>query len=538
MTNCKNFARSALLACLALSACRVGPNYVRPGPIASSTYKEAALFRPAAPADAIDRGAWWALFGDPDLDRLAEQVAIANQDVLVAEATYRQELGLVREQRAALFPTVGVSAGYSRSGSLGTSGGTILPGTGVPGTGTGTGTGGTGTGTGLGTNPGFGTNPGTGTGTGTGTGVGTGTGTTTTFISNGGASNRFNFGASASWAPDVFGGTRRGLESVRRSAEASAADLANMRLSLQGSLVLDYLQMRSFDAERGVLDATIVAYRRDLEITNNRYKVGVAGKTDVLQAETQLLNAQVSSADLMRQRGILEHAVAVLAGRAPGNLAIARRANWQPVTPTPPPGIPSALLERRPDIAAAERRVAAANARIGVAVAAFYPNITLSASSSQSAGSLGSLFSTGANIWSLGGNIAQTLLDFGARKARVAQARAVYDQTVAQYRSTTLVAFRQVEDFLLGVRLLNDEYGLQSRSAAASSEAEQLTRNQYKAGQVSFTNVIVAETTALSARRAAIQAGYARQASAAQLIQALGGGWTVANAAPPVRPVR
>jgi len=497
--------RSSLLACLALSACKVGPTYVRPAPISSTAYKEAALFRPATPADAMDRGHWWTLFGDPDLDALAAQVARANQDVIASAATYREALGLVREQRAALFPTLGVSGGYTRSGTLGN--GTVVTTTGTGGIG-GTGTGSTGTGTG-------------------------------TSISSGSRSNdRFEFGANASWTPDIFGGTRRGVDAVRRSAEASAADLANLRLTLQGELVVDYLQLRSFDAERAVLDATIVAYKRDLEITDNRYKVGVAAKTDVLQAETQLLNAQVSSADLVRQRGVLEHAIAVLAGRAPGDLTIAPRAGWTPVTPAPPPGIPSGLLERRPDIAAAERRVAAQNERIGVAVAAYYPNITLSASGTQSAGGIGSLFGTAANVWSLGASIAQTLLDFGARRARVAQARAAYDQTVAQYRSVTLAAFREVEDQLLGVRLLGDEYRLQSRSAAASSEAEQLTRNQYKAGQVGFTNVIVAETTALSARRAAIQAGFNGQAAAARLIQALGGGWSTGVADPPVRSAR
>ncbi len=467
-------ARFALGAFLILAACKAGPNYVRPAAIQSLGYKEAALFRPASPADALDRGPWWRLFGDPDLDALAEQVAANNQDVAASAAAYREALGLVREQRAALFPTVGANADYTRSGSLGST-------------------------------------------------------------STSSRADRFNFGATASWTPDLFGGTRRGLEASRRSAEASAADLANMRLALQGELVIDYLQLRSFDAERAALDATIVAYRRDLEITNNRYKVGVAAKTDVLQAETQLLNAQVSSADLVRQRGVLEHAVAVLVGRAPADVAIAVRSTWTPTTPAPPPGIPSALLERRPDIAAAERRVAAQNARVGVAIAAFYPNVTLSASGTQSAGGIASLFATAANSWSLGANIAQTLLDFGARRARVAQSRALYDQTVAQYRSVTLAAFRQVEDQLLGTRVLGDEYVLQARSAAASSEAEALTRNQYKAGQVGFTNVIVAETQALTARRATIQAGFARQSAAAQLIQALGGGWSVETALPPVR---
>lgn len=496
----KSLFQPALGALTILAACKAGPNYVRPAAISSAQYKESALFRPATPADAIDRGPWWRLFGDPELDRLAALVAANNQDVVASAAAYREAVQLVREQRAALFPTVGVNAGVSRSGSLGASRTTIVAPT----------TGGAGTGA-------------------------TGTGGTTSTISSGGDSSRFNFGATASWTPDLFGGTRRGIEAARRSAEASAADLANLALARQSELVIDYLQLRSYDAEKIVLDETTKAYARDLQINKNRYVAGVAAKRDVLQAETQLLNAQVSAADLVRARGILEHAIAVLVGRAPAGLTIAPRAQWKPTTPTPPPGFPSALLERRPDVAAAERRVAAQNARVGVAAAAFFPDVTLSGSISQSASSIGSLFALGSNVWSLGSNIAYTLLEFGARRARVAEARALYDQTVAQYRQITLTAFQQVEDDLLATRVLDQEYGLQTRSAAASSQAEALTRNQYKAGQVDYTTVVVSETTALNARRAAIQAGYARQSAAAQLIQALGGGWSVATAVPPVR---
>lgn len=501
-------ARSALLALALLSACKAGPNYVRPAPLPTAGYKEAALFRPATPADALDRGPWWTLYRDPDLDRLAALVQTNNQNVLASAAVYREALGIVREQRAALFPTLDLSTGVTRSGSFGGGGGgtTIIntsPGTGGTGAG-GTGTGGTGTGTGGGT-----TTVGNGTGFSTGRSGGT----------------NLSLGISGSWTPDLFGGTRRGIESARRSAEADAADLANMRLALTGELVTDYLQLRSFDAERSVLDATSQAYARDLQITKNRYVAGVAAKSDVLQAQTQLLNAEVASADLVRQRGILEHAVAVLTGAAPSTLAIAPRATWTPVTPAPPPGIPSALLERRPDVAAAERRVAAANATVGVRIAAYYPNITLTGSSNQNGGGLGSLFSAVGNVWSLGANLAYTLLDFGARRARVAQARAAYDQTVAQYRQTTLTAFQQVEDNLLGVRILDQETQLDNEAATASTEAEQIAFNQYKAGTIAFTNVIVTQTTALTARRAAIQAAYAGQAASVALIQALGGGW-------------
>lgn len=531
-------SRVVVTAALLVSACKVGPNYVRPAPLPAPPYKEAGLFRPATPADALDRGPWWTLFRDPELSRLAELVQTNNQNVIASAAVYREALGIVREQRSALFPTLGTSAGYTRSGSIGGGGTTTILNTGGgTGSGTGTGPGGTGTGgtggTGTGGNGTGGTGTG-GTGTGgTGTG-GTGTGGSIGGLNNGGTgtsfstgrgNNNLTLGISGSWTPDLFGGTRRGIESARRSAEADAADLANMRLAMTGELVTNYLQLRSFDAERVVLDDTSKAYARDLQITKNRYVAGVAAKSDVLQAETQLLNAEVASADLVRQRGILEHAIAVLTGAAPSTLAIVARTAWTPVTPAPPPGIPSALLERRPDIAAAERRVAAANANVGVRIAAYYPNVTLTGSSDQSGGGLGSLFSAAGNVWSLGANIAYTLLDFGARRARVAEARAAYDQTVAQYRQTTLTAFEQVEDDLLGVRVLGEETVLQNEAAAASSEAEQIAINQYKAGTIAFTNVIVTQTTALTARRAAIQAAYAGQAASVALIQALGGGW-------------
>ena len=476
----------ALATMLALAACKAGPNYTTPTAITSPAFKEAALFRPAVPADATERGPWWQLFADPDLDRLATQVATANQDVITAEATYRQALGLVREQRAALFPTIGVSAGYTRTGSVGSGGRTTVVGGAVIG---------------------------------------------------GGArsSDSFRAALNGSWTPDLFGGVRRGIEQARANADASAADLANMRLALQGELVVDYLQLRAYDAERVVVDDTITAYRRDLAITRNRYAAGVAGKSDVLQAETQLLNAQVTSVDLGRQRGILEHAIAVLTGAPPAALTLAPRREWTPRVPAPPPGLPSTLLERRPDIAAAERRVAAASAGVGVQVAAYFPAITLSASTDQNARTLGDLFASSANLFTLGATISQTLFDFGARRARVAQARAALDRSVAQYRSVALGAFREVEDQLLSVTVQARESALRTRAAAASTEAEQIALNQYKAGTIAFTDVIVTQTTALNARRAAIQTTAARQAAAAQLIQALGGGWSVARADPPVR---
>lgn len=470
-----------LAALVALAACKAGPDYVRPAAPgqAAPAFKEAALFRPALPADALDRGPWWELFQDPELNALAAQVERANQDVLAAEANYRAATALVREVRSSLFPVITAATSYTRSGigaSSNQAGGTAL----------------------------------------------------------GGSGDRFQLNAGASWTPDLFGRVRRSIESARASQGASAADLANLRLALQGQLVVNYLQLRSLDEEERVLRATVAANRRDVEITNNRYRAGVAAKVDLVQAQAQLLNAETQLADIPRQRGVLEHAIAVLTGRPPVELTIPVQPGWRPVNPAVPPGIPSALLERRPDVAAAERRVAAANAQIGIETAAFFPDLTLTGSVGQTANSIGNLFNSAANVWSLGAQLFQTVFDAGARRARVAQSRAQWEATVADYRSTVLFAFQDVEDQLLGVRTLSQQYDLSRQSAARATEAENLIRNQYKAGQVAYSDVIVAQTQALSARRTAVQSGAAAQVAAANLILALGGGWDAARADPPV----
>ena len=315
-------------------------------------------------------------------------------------------------------------------------------------------------------------------------------------------------------------------------AQASKADLNNATLSAQGELALNYVQMRGIEQQQRILDQTIAAYDRAFRITNNRYNQGVAARIDVLQAQTQLSNARATGADLARQRAIFEHAIAVLAGANPSEFVI-QPAPWRPQVPPVPGLLPADLLERRPDISGAERRVAAANQSIGVEKAAFFPTFTLTGSVGSNTSSLGSLFDAASSIWSLGLRGALTLLDFGARSARVQQARYAYEQTVADYRQTVLGAFQQVEDQLAATRIL----GLvgQQRAAAAqtANRVEALTQNQYLAGQIAYTDVITAQTTALQARQMEATATVDRQVAAITLIQAIGGSWPGTTTATP-----
>jgi NodT family efflux transporter outer membrane factor (OMF) lipoprotein len=452
---------SALLAAL-LSGCAVGPTYQRPSAPTPAAYKETAGWVIAAPADAIDRGPWWTLFGDPVLDELEKRVEVSNQNVAAATAAYARAQAAVREQRASLFPVVTLDGGASRSG-----GG-----------------------------------------------------------SSSGAANRYQVGIGGSWEPDVWGRLRRGVDSAGASAQASAADLASAKLSAQGELAADYIGLRQTDAQQALLADTIAGYERALQITQNRYAAGVVAKTDVLQAQTQLANAQADRVGLARQRAQLEHAIAVLVGQAPGDFTLAV-APWKFSVPEIPVGVPSTLLQRRPDIAAAERRVAAANEQIGIAQAAYYPNIGLSASYGFGASRLGELFSASTSLWSLGLQAAQTLFNAGATRERVAGARAAQEEALARYRQTVLSAFQDVEDQLAATRVLAQQYELRRQASEAADQVEQQVLNRYRAGQVGFSEVVTAQATALSARRSLVQLAADRQASAVALIQALGGGWNV-----------
>jgi len=520
----KTLPIAVLAAATSLSGCNLAPKYRVPSTVTPLAFKEAPGWRSAAPADAVAKGEWWLLFNDPELDRLERRVSVNNQNVAAQAAAYAQARAAVREARSALFPQIDLSGNATRAGSFGGGQTTIIGGQVINQTGgstSGTGTGGTGTGTG-GTGTGTG---GTGTGTGTGTG-GTGTGTT---VTRGASSRRYTLSLGATWEPDLWGSVLNGVRQQRGLAQASAGDLANATLSAQGELATNYFQLRGLEAQKRILDATVVAYNRALTITNNRYREGVAAKVDVLQAQTQLNSAQANAADLTRQRALLEHAIAILVGDNPSTFQLAEQ-DWNRMVPVVPATLPSALLERRPDVAAAERRVAAANAAIGVERAAFFPTLRLSGSVGLNSGSLGSLFDASSSLWSLGAQVAQTLLDFGGRSARVQQARAAWEQQVATYRQTVLTAFGQVEDNLAAAGVLAYVGDQRTVAAQAANQVEQLTQNQYLAGQIAYTDVITAQATALNARQTEAQAIVDRQVAAVALIQAIGGSWPTAAA--------
>jgi NodT family efflux transporter outer membrane factor (OMF) lipoprotein len=459
------FFKRHLLAMAAFSflasGCAVGPDYQRPSAVTPAAYKEANNWLPAAPADALDRGPWWTLFNDPVLNELASGIEVSNQNIAVASANYAQARALVREQRAALFPVITLNGSAAKSG-----GGASSSRTG----------------------------------------------------------NTYQANIGGSWEPDVWGRLSRGVDSASASSQASAADLASARLSAQGELATNYFSIRQTDAQQALLANTITGYQRTLQITQNRYAAGIAAKTDVLQAQTQLANAQAEALGLSRQRAQLEHAIAVLLGRAPADFTLAS-IQWTASVPEVPLGVPSTLLERRPDIAAAERRVAVANEQIGIAQSAFYPSMNLNASYGFSASAVSDLFSASNSLWSLGLSAAQVLFNASATRERVAGAQAAHDATIARYRQTVLTAFQNVEDQLAATRVLVQQQALRDQASQAADEAETQMLNRYREGQVSYTEVVTAQVTALSARRALVQVQADRQTTAVALIQSLGGGW-------------
>lgn len=355
--------------------------------------------------------------------------------------------------------------------------------------------------------------------------VGAGAGASRARRPGGGSSPSYSVSLDARWEADLWGRIRRTIEAAGAAAEAGAADLEAMRLSLQAELVTNYFQLRVADVTRDLLDDASKNYERNLQLTQNRYTAGVAAKSDVVQAETQLLSTRAQAIDIRATRASLEHAIAVLVGKPPAALAI------EPVAfhvrlPEIPPGVPSTLLERRPDIAAAERRVAAANARIGVAQAAYFPSLDLSASGGFASASLAHLFSAPNRVWSIGAALAATLLDFGARAGQVSAAQAAHDEAVANYRQTVLASFQEVENNLATLYWLSEEAKVQQEAARAARESVTLTVNQYKAGTVSYLNVVQVQNTQLAEERTTVNLIGRRLAATVALIRALGGDWT------------
>lgn len=341
---------------------------------------------------------------------------------------------------------------------------------------------------------------------------------------SGGGTDAYGVSLNASWEIDLWGRIRRLVEASRAGEEASAADLANVRLSLQAELATNYFQLRGTDVERELIEDTVKAFETSLKIAQNRYAAGVAGKVDVVQAESQVKSVQAQAIDLRVTRAQLEHAIATLVGRAPASFTL------EPVTfkvkiPQIPPGLPSTLLERRPDVAAAERRMAAANAQVGVAQAAWFPALSLTGSGGFASSSLSTLFTAPSRVWSLGLGLAGTLLDFGARGAQVDIARAGYDESVANYRQTVLGAFQEVEDALSAIRWLSEESVVQQEAARLARESVALTMNQYKAGTVGFLNVALVQATQLNQERNTVQVIERQVVANIALIRALGGGF-------------
>ena len=445
----------------------------------ATQFKEIAGWKPASPQDEIDRGAWWSVYKDPVLDDLEKQIDISNQTLKQSEAAYRQARAIVDQARASFFPTLSgtgsaqrsfVGPGASRAGSAATSGGAT-----------------------VGSRGGFGT---------------------TSFASS----------LQGSWDIDIWGKIRRTVEGDVATAQATAADLASARLSAQATLATDYIQLRYQEALKVLLETTAVDFKRSLEITQNQYAAGVAAKADVLSAQTQYLDAQAQAINAGVLRATLEHAIAVLVGKPAGDFTIAQ-GKLPDTVPVAPVGLASALLERRPDIAGAERRMAAANAQVGVAIAGYFPDITLTGSYGSQATQFASLFASPTSVWSVGGSIAETLIDFGARSAQVEQARAAYDQTVAEYRQSVLTGFQQVEDELSTLRILEQQAKVEIEVVKSAQEAARLTLNQYKAGTVPYSSVITAQATALSDEQTALTVMQNRLTASVALVQAIGGGW-------------
>jgi NodT family efflux transporter outer membrane factor (OMF) lipoprotein len=464
----------------------VGPNYKRPAAALPPAFKEqpppnfkeaeAAGWKQSQPGDAYSKGLWWELYNDAALNALEEQVGVSNQNVLQAEAQYREARAAVSVARAALFPIASTSPSITAGGSGGGDVGS------------------------------------------------------TSGISASGTLNHtsFNLPFNVSWEPDLWGNIRRGVTASAATAQSLAAAVANARLLYQAELAQDYFELHGSDAEAELLTRTEASYEEFLTLTQNRFKFGIASDLDVAQAETQLYGVQSQLMDLGVQRAAFEHAIAILIGKAPAEVTI------PPVTlnilpPPVPAEVPSELLERRPDIAGSERQVAAANEQIGIAMAAFYPNLSLTASAGLEASSITKWFTWPSRFWSVGPQLAETLFDGGRRRGLVVEQRAAYDATVAGYRQTVLTAMQQVEDNLAALRILEGEAAKIQQTVQSATRALDVSSAQYKAGTASYLTVITSQAALLNADVSAVNLLTRRLTASVLLIEALGGGWNASQ---------
>jgi NodT family efflux transporter outer membrane factor (OMF) lipoprotein len=461
------------LALAVLSGCAVGPRYAKPAAPAPPAYKELPPnWKTAQPSDQVAKGKWWEVFQDPQLNALEEQSNVSNQTLKAAQAQFEQARAVVRINRSAQYPnvTAGMSATRSRL-SKNRPNGRLSP--------------------------------------------------TTTYTD-------LQLPVDASYEVDLWGRVRKTVEAARANAQASAADLESVSLSLHAELASDYFQLRALDAEEQLLNSTVAAYEKALELTRNRYSGGIVSQVDVAQAETQLETTRAQAVDLGIQRAQFEHAIAVLTGKPASSFALpaAPLASTPPVVPV---GLPSDLLERRPDVAANERRMAASNAQIGIARAAYFPTITLSAAGGFESTSITSWFNGPSGFITAGASAIETVFDAGRRHAVSDEARAAYDQSVANYQETVLGAFQEVEDSLAGLRLLEEEAKTQDAAVASAQNSLQLSTSRYKGGVATYLEVITAQSIALSDQRVAVEIAGRRMTASVSLIKALGGGWNVAN---------
>ena len=454
------------LAAMVLSGCAAGPDYVRPSlPVsaaAMASFKEGDAWRPAQPGIADAHTPWRMLFGDRQLDALVAQANLANQSLQQAEANYRQAQALVQAASAAYYPTIGIGAQAGRARSL--SSGSY------------------------------------------------------------GENTSHGWSLQAAWKPDLWGGVRRSVEAAHASEQASEADLAAARLAVQAAVVNDYIQLRLTDVQKELYARTLEGYRKSLSLTEAQHRAGVVTGSDVALAQNTLAAAEAQATDVELSRRQLEHALAVLVGRAPADFSLAP-ASLAAALPAVPAGLPSQLLERRPDIAGAERRAAAANAQIGVARAAWFPNLTLSASGGNTATGLGPWLSAPTRVWSLGLALAGVLFDGGLRQAHTEQARAAFDAAAAAYRQTVLAAMQEVEDNLAALHELGLERAAQERAVKAAEDSVRILMAQYRGGTTNYLSVITAQALALTAERTALQLQSREFAANVALVKALGGGW-------------
>jgi NodT family efflux transporter outer membrane factor (OMF) lipoprotein len=457
-----------VLSMLLVAGCTVGPNYRRPAAEVPATYKEVGNWKQAQTNDQNIGGNWWEMFQDPQLNALELQVNVSNQNLKAAAAQYTQARALVRYYRADYFPTIDGGASATRNRISNNRPASI--------------------------------------------------------VANGTTYNDYQIPLELSYEVDVWGRVRRTVESYREQAQASAADLATVNLSMHAQLALDYFQARTLDAEKQLLNSTVTQYEQALELIESRFAGGLASDLEVQQARTQLETTRAEAIDVGVARAQFEHAVAVLIGKPPADFSLPRLPLTAPPPPIPP-GLPSELLERRPDIASAERLMASANAQIGVAKAAYYPTISLGATGGFESGVITTLISGPSVFWSVGGSAMETLFDAGRRRANLDEAIAAYDQVVANYRETVLTGFQQVEDNVAALRILEQEAEVQEKAVTAAQKYLVLANTRYAGGVTSYLEVTIAESAALSDELTAVNILGRRMVDAVTLVQALGGGW-------------